>query len=169
MTDEMGRREFLKRGTVAGVLATTGLPLAHPRDGIAWTSETPHMAPELAARHFDSKEFCLSEYDAITPALSFSATDEASARRWQVQARRKLIERLGGFPAMRSPLNAEVVERRDFGTHLRVPSQPDQSGEHLQHRSQARLRQQRERVAAADDKVPVPGRHQSAATIVFAF
>ena len=104
MTDEMGRREFLKRGTVAGVLATTGLPLAHARDGIAWTSATPHMAPELAARHFDSKEFCLSEYDAITPALSFSATDEASARRWQLQARRKLIERLGGFPAMRSPL-----------------------------------------------------------------
>ena len=28
MTDEIGRREFIKRGTVAGVVATTGLSAA---------------------------------------------------------------------------------------------------------------------------------------------
>ena len=28
MSEEIGRREFIKRGTIAGVVATTGLPLA---------------------------------------------------------------------------------------------------------------------------------------------
>ena len=28
MTDEIGRREFLKRGSMAGVIATTGIPVA---------------------------------------------------------------------------------------------------------------------------------------------
>ena len=119
MTDEMGRREFLKRGTVAGMLATTGVPLARVRGDAVTTSAVSHVTPELTARHLDSKEFCLSEYDAIAPALSFFATDPAAARRWQQQARRKLIERLGGFPVTRSSLNAEVIESRDFGTYTR--------------------------------------------------
>ena len=117
MTDEMDRREFLKRSTVAGAIATTaGLPsaaLAFPQRAAAVPG-----AP-LAARRLDSKEFCLSEYDAITPALSFSASDPASAARWQQQARRKLIERLGGFPSFRAPLNAEVLETTDFGSWTR--------------------------------------------------
>ena len=118
MRNEMGRREFLKRGTVAGVIATTGLPapdmLNRPR-----AVNTEPVSPALATRNLDSKEFCLSQYDAITPSLSFSAKDAAAARRWQVRARAKLIERLGGFPTMRSPLNAEVLERRDFGPYTR--------------------------------------------------
>jgi dienelactone hydrolase len=126
MTDEIGRREFIKRGTVAGVIATTGLPLGGSH--VARTSEaaaslgatgaqTP--SPALATRHLDSKEFCLSEYDALKPALSFSATNPAAARSWQGRARRRLIERLGGFPATRSPLNAEILETTDLGTYTR--------------------------------------------------
>jgi dienelactone hydrolase len=73
----------------------------------------------LAARHLDSKEFCLSEYDALEPAMSFSATTPTAARRWQQRARPKLIDRLGGFPSKRSPLNAEVLETTDLGTYTR--------------------------------------------------
>ncbi|MEP7000886.1 MAG: alpha/beta hydrolase family protein [bacterium] len=127
MTDDIGRREFLKRGTVAGVIATTGLPIADsfatPRAAAAAASPTaaPVGAAEraLATRHLDSKDFCLSEYDALRPALSFSATDPASARAWQQRARAKLIDRLGGFPATRAPLNAEVLESVDVGTYTR--------------------------------------------------
>jgi dienelactone hydrolase len=130
MTDEIGRREFIKRGTVAGVVATTGLATAavaraatlpvassNPATPDVATASAPH--PALATRHLDSKEFCLSEYDALRPALSFSASDIASARRWQRKARARLIERLGGFPATRAPLNAEVLESRDFGGYTR--------------------------------------------------
>ena len=130
MTDEIGRREFIKRGTVAGVVATTGLSAATvaraatlpaaSSDAItsgAAAPSAPH--PALATRHLDSKEFCLSEYDALRPALSFTATSASDARRWQRKARARLIERLGGFPATRVPLNAEVLESRDFGGYTR--------------------------------------------------
>jgi dienelactone hydrolase len=128
MSDEIGRREFIKRGTIAGVVATTGLPIAAssaaaamsvpvaPARELAAADET-HAA--LAARHLDSKEFCLSEYDALKPAMAFSATTPAAARRWQQRARPKLVERLGGFPARRAPLNVEVLESRDLGTYTR--------------------------------------------------
>ena len=125
MSDEIGRREFLRRGTVAGALAT-GLPVStafgSPLAPDAPSSASLHdeaLAPELAARRLDSKEFCLSEYDAITPSMSFNATNAASARRWQTRARQKVTERLGGFPATRAPLAAEVLETKDFGSYTR--------------------------------------------------
>jgi len=128
MTEEIGRREFIRRGTVASVIATTGLPhvrtTASPVTSTTAPGRTALDAPTtiesaLAARHLDSKEFCLSEYDAVRPSLSFSATTPGSARRWQQRARQRLVERLGGFPATRAPLAAEVLETRDLGTYTR--------------------------------------------------
>lgn len=124
MTDDIGRREFLKRGTVAGVIATTGLPVAGalaraPNAEAAVPPSETVLDAALAARKMDSKEFCLSEYDAIQPSSAFTATSAPAAKRWQQRARKKLIERLGGFPATRAPLNAEVLETRDFGTYTR--------------------------------------------------
>ena len=130
MTDDMGRREFLKRGTMAGVVASTGLPVAgtlgRSSTG-APAALTPMATPAdveaeraaLAMRRLDSKEFCLSEYDAIRPALSFTATNAAAAKQWQQAARRRVIERLGGFPTTRAPLNAEIIETKDFGSYTR--------------------------------------------------
>ena len=130
MSDEIGRREFLKRGTVAGVIAS-GLPvsaaLGATRPASAAQSDSPAAAsvlepprdPALAGRQLDSKEFCLSEYDAITPTHAFTARSASSAIRWQGRARARLIDRLGGFPAKRSTLNAEVLESKDFGTYTR--------------------------------------------------
>lgn len=128
MSEDIGRREFLRRGTIAGVAATSGLPLAVPGTtrppdrfghGAAPPLPEPADASALAARHLDSKEFCLSQYDALRPAYSFSAATPAAARRWQQRARPRLIERLGGFPAVRAPLDAEILETRDFGTYTR--------------------------------------------------
>ena len=129
MSEEIGRREFIKRGTIAGVAATAGLPLA------ARAAEAAAVSPmaattdatvvgestssALATRHLDSKEFCLSEYDALKPAMSFTATTPSAARRWQQRARPKLIERLGGFPSRRAPLNVEVLETKDLGSYTR--------------------------------------------------
>jgi len=131
MSEEIGRREFIRRGTFAGVVATTGLPLvaagaestasAAPAVTLGGTTVAGAelSSPALAARHLDSKEFCLSEYDALKPAMSFSATTPSAARRWQQRARPKLIDRLGGFPSKRAPLNAEVLETTDLGTYTR--------------------------------------------------
>ena len=46
MTDEIGRREFLKRGTVAGVIASTGFSMPH-------ALASPQVAP-MAAPHVDA-------------------------------------------------------------------------------------------------------------------
>jgi dienelactone hydrolase len=128
MSEEIGRREFIRRGTIAGVVATTGLPLA-TASALGDSPATPPTgatvagdmsgSSALAARHLDSKAFCFSEYDALKPAMSFSAATPNAARRWQQRARPKLIDRLGSFPAKRAPLNAEVLETTDLGTYTR--------------------------------------------------
>ena len=128
MTEQIGRREFIKRGTAAGVIAGAGLPLAQAAastvappaaTGAAASDAHTTLEPALAARHLDSKEFCLSEYDALRPALSFTATNPTSAKRWQQRARQRLVQRLGGFPAKRAPLNPEVLETKDLGSYTR--------------------------------------------------
>jgi dienelactone hydrolase len=127
MGREIGRREFLKRGTIAGAVTAAGLPavealasvpaLALPTRGVE--SRAVESFVELADRQLDSQAFCLSIYDGLTPALAFSAHDVASAREWQHVARRRLVERLGGFPATRVALDAEVLETKDFGSYTR--------------------------------------------------
>ena len=128
MSEEIGRREFIKRGTIAGVVATTALPLAAraveaASTGPASTADASFAGDvgsgALAARRLDSTEFCLSEYDARKPAMSFTATTPNAARGWQRRARPKLIDRLGGFPTRRAPLNAEVLETKDLGAYTR--------------------------------------------------
>ena len=125
MSKEMGRREFIRQGTVAGVLVGTGLPFAHVLGqrpdvvdgGVIEADEVPDAA--LAARALDSKAFCLSEYDAIERSLTFTATNRADAEAWQQRARQRLVERLGGLPTTRVPLNAEVLETTDCGSYVR--------------------------------------------------
>jgi cephalosporin-C deacetylase-like acetyl esterase len=129
MGRRIGRREFLKRGTLAGVMTATGLPAAAVLEShaapaaLAATPAPPAIqGDELAAladRQLDSQAFCLSTYDTITPALSFGASDIASARRWQRKARQKLVERLGGLSATRVALRPEVIETNDFGSYTR--------------------------------------------------
>jgi cephalosporin-C deacetylase-like acetyl esterase len=130
MRPEIGRREFLKRGTAAGVLAAAGLHAADASaveltaDVTARSAErsiapSAELSKELVERQLDSQAFSLSEYDSITPALHFAEMNAESAREWQRVARHRLIERLGGFPATRADLRPEVLERRDFGTYVR--------------------------------------------------
>ena len=124
MSEEMGRREFIRQGTVAGVLAGTGLPFAHvlgQRPDVVEESAQAVAVPStgLATRALDSKAFCLSEYDAIVQSLTFTATNRADAEAWQQRARQRLIERMGGLPATRVPLNAQVLETTDCGSYMR--------------------------------------------------
>ena len=128
MGRKFGRREFLKRGAVASAIAATGLSAV---DALAAAPAPLDFAPataigggadsfvELADRQFDSQAFCLSVYDGITPTLAFTATTAAAARDWQRAARARVLERLGGLPSHRAPLDAQVLETKDFGTYTR--------------------------------------------------
>jgi dienelactone hydrolase len=98
--------------TSARSLGAEPVPDATGDDGVAAEPS------ELEAR-LDSQAFCLAVYDTITPALSFDATDRAAARRWQRRARKRVVERLGGFPATRVPLRAETIASEDYGAYTR--------------------------------------------------
>ena len=119
MNEDIGRREFLKRTGMAGALVTSGLPSLETLGGgtHAPIAESAQLA--VADRQLDSQEFCLSEYDAITPALRFTAKDAAAARTWKAAARERLVERVGGFPRTRVPLRPESLETKDFGSYTR--------------------------------------------------
>jgi len=125
MHRHIARRDFLKQSAIAGAAAATGLPAAAARaampdaDATAPPPRSPHELATLAERQLDSREFCLSVYDTVAPSLAFTASEPMAARRWQKKARARLTERLGGFPATRVPLNAEVLETRDLGAYTR--------------------------------------------------
>jgi len=51
--------------------------------------------------------------------MSFSATNEATARLWQKRVRRKLTELLGGFPSTRVALRPRILEKKKFNGYTR--------------------------------------------------
>ncbi len=108
MSKGIGRREFLKQGSFAGVIATAGFP-----------DSSGYLLPAADGRAFDSREFSVSRYAQVHPSMTFAANDLRSASAWQRQVRKKMVEVLGGFPSTRVDLKAEVLERKDFGRYSR--------------------------------------------------
>lgn len=109
------RREFLARGASAGALAA-GLPIALPPRPLSRRSA--QLRARLAERQLDSRDFTLSEYDSIRPALGFSAATPDEAAEWRTTARARLVDLLGGFPE-RVPLEPEVIERVELDGYTR--------------------------------------------------
>jgi dienelactone hydrolase len=70
-------------------------------------------------RKFDTQQFSLALYADKKPSMSFAAKTERAAQLWQKHVRRKVVELLGGFPEKRAPLQAKVLETREFKDHTR--------------------------------------------------
>ena len=62
---------------------------------------------------FDSLAWTRKRYEEMPRRLAFRARNQREALTWQRRLRAKLVELLGGFPP-RTPLNAQVLETRDF-------------------------------------------------------
>ena len=100
LNSPMDRRTFLLRGASAGALAAVPLPLVTGSVPAAPVTHADSFAAVGATgRQFDSREFCLSEYDSITPSLGFSAEDAMEAERWQATARARLVTSTWVTPA----------------------------------------------------------------------
>src|SRR5215813_1148022 len=101
MKKRIARRQFIKENLAATALAVSSLNRADAQSQIA--DKAGYRGPlsefDLADRYLDSLPFTLSTYDSLKPAMSFNANNQAAARAWQITARRKLVELLGGFPA----------------------------------------------------------------------
>jgi dienelactone hydrolase len=114
MSQTIDRREFLRQGSLAGVLANGGLP------AVTWQPPNRGADAAAAGRVFDSRDFSLSTCARVVPSLPFGATDRRTALAWQRRARAKVTELLGGFPAgVRVPLQPEIVEQKDLGAYTR--------------------------------------------------
>src|SRR5262245_4025165 len=62
----------------------------------------------------DSLAYTLGRYREITPRLAFSARTKAEAEAWAAEARRRLLELIGPFPATKvdlAPQFGEPVKR----------------------------------------------------------
>jgi dienelactone hydrolase len=70
-------------------------------------------------RYLDSLDFSRHLYEQQKPAFAFRAETRAEAEAWQGRLSEALVRLLGGFPSRRCPLNAEVVERKEFATYRR--------------------------------------------------
>ncbi|HMF94811.1 MAG TPA: alpha/beta hydrolase family protein [Vicinamibacterales bacterium] len=73
----------------------------------------------LEDRRFDPVLFARDLYAAAPRQLRFQARTRAEAERWQRMLHAKLTELVGGFPAERSPLRAQVIESRSFPAYRR--------------------------------------------------
>ena len=125
MRRKIARRDFLKQGTTATMIVATSS--AHSRGSVARrqnnTNQLQYRGPvadlDVSQRQLDSLNFSLSSYQRVTPSMSFRASNVTSARKWQKQARLKLIELLGGFPPQRAALRPVVLEQKEFTGYIR--------------------------------------------------
>src|SRR5262245_59205931 len=118
---KLDRRQFIKQSSAATVLSASVLGASDSPSfdsPIDASIETQYRGPlsdlDVSRRHFESRDFSLSGYDNVKPALGFSATNIGAAQGWQKQARRKLGELVGGFPRTRCALDAAVVAKKEF-------------------------------------------------------
>jgi len=85
-------------GSAAGAQDDNPLPADDALDPVAWT---------------------LRRYDEMPLRMTFRASTRKQAEAWQKQLRAKVSELLGGFPAVPCPLEARVLESRDFSGYRR--------------------------------------------------
>ena len=119
----IARRQFLRQNLAATALAASGLADFEALSQANSSSQAAYHGPlsdfDVNDRQLDSLRFSLSSYESIKPSMSFSATNEAAARLWQKRVRRKLTELLGGFPSIRSALQARTLETKRFSGYTR--------------------------------------------------
>ena len=122
-TKRIARRQFLKQNVAATAIVASGFTDLEAHLQGSSNSKGQYRGPlndsEVNDRQFDSREFSLSSYENIKPSMSFSATNETSARLWQKRVRGKLSELLGGFPSTRVALQARILEKKKFNGYTR--------------------------------------------------
>lgn len=116
--NNMSRRQFAAAAVAASV--------ARPARGAQTTAAAKYYGPttgvesRVSARRLDSLEYTLDEYTSgATLRMRFSASSRPQTVAWQKQLHRKLVELLGGFPAKKSELAAEVIDSKQFNGYRR--------------------------------------------------
>lgn len=73
----------------------------------------------LDMKTFDPVAWSRLRYQEMPRQLRFTARNAADARAWQKKLRPKVVSLLGGFPSKRPPIQARILETRDFPAYTR--------------------------------------------------
>jgi dienelactone hydrolase len=108
------RRE-LGRLAAAGAVAAQAAPAAvsnykGPLDG---------METKVHLTDFDPVAYTLERYKSAPLKLTFKASNRKDAEAWQKKLRARVVDLLGGFPHEHTPLQSEILEKRDFPNYTR--------------------------------------------------
>lgn len=116
------RRAFLK-ATGSGVLGISAVSPLSVSFAQSSAQNPKYFNPLdgyiLPDRQFDSLEFGNNLYESSPRLMEFNATTLTEAVEWQQKLRSKLLELMGGFPEKPCPLNARILEIKEFPEYTR--------------------------------------------------
>lgn len=85
----------------------------------AQNREAGPVAEKLEDQTLDPVLWTRMRYESAPLKLGFRAGNRKQAEAWQKQLREKVTDLLGGFPAAKVPLNAQILEVKDFPVYRR--------------------------------------------------
>ncbi len=77
------------------------------------------MAEKLDDKALDPVLWTRMRYESAPLRLAFRAENRKQAEAWQKRLRPKMTELLGGFPSTRVPLNAQIIDVKEFPGYRR--------------------------------------------------
>jgi dienelactone hydrolase len=105
-------RKLSRRELGMAALASSMLAQAQNR-------EAGPVAEKLEDQTLDPVLWTRMRYESAPLKLGFRAGNRKQAEAWQKQLREKVTDLLGGFPAAKVPLNAQILEVKDFPVYRR--------------------------------------------------
>jgi dienelactone hydrolase len=109
----------ITRRQLAGTALAAHTVLAAQEPAPAYHGALDHFQDQVDPRKLDPVSWSRWRYEQMPRRLRFTATTRAQAEAWQKKLRAKLTELVGGFPSPRVPLNAKILEKRDFPGYTR--------------------------------------------------
>lgn len=113
----------LTRRGLAALAAAGALRAQQPQDATVpetkYTGALGKFEAQVNLPDFDCVQWTLQRYNEMPRALQFKAKSRGEAETWQRKLRSKLMELMGGFPVKRVPLQAKVLEKREFERYTR--------------------------------------------------
>jgi dienelactone hydrolase len=85
----------------------------------SYTGALDNAPTSVELNRFDPVLWTRERWKEMPRRMRFQAMTRKDALAWQKRLRGKVTELLGGFPSNRGPLEAQVIEQRDFGRYTR--------------------------------------------------
>jgi len=109
----MTRRDLAKLAAVAPLMK------ARAAETASYTGPLTGFESKVNPSQFDPMNFAKKLYEQAPLKLTFKAKDKKAAEAWQKKLYAKITELLGGFPTVRTPLNTQILEVREFPNYRR--------------------------------------------------